>query len=172
MQENLSVRPVKDLKGLTDAFYDSEKVKKTLWFSDWFIFKRQLIYSGWKGRSVLNCNPGQKSWASLHFWGVFPLTRDQPLPSTTNNVGRVYPEFFSEFQLCIGWRGRELQENFERMHRLEGTEKRQKNMNIAVLSQGLLSMIVGKTWKGRHLSVEGTYIRIGYRLRQKWYIKE
>ena len=28
-------------------------------------------------------------------------------------VGRVYPEFFSEFQLCIGWGEGELQQNFE-----------------------------------------------------------
>ena len=75
-------------------------------------------------KKLLNCNPGQKSWASLHFWGVFPLTRDQPLPSTTNNVGRVYPEFFSEFQLCIGWGEGELQENFEKGALFyEGTEK-------------------------------------------------
>ena len=24
-------------------------------------------------------------------------------PHATNNVGRVSPEFFFEFQLCIGW---------------------------------------------------------------------
>ena len=31
--------------------------------------------------------------------------RFNPSPHLTNNVGRVYPEFFSEFQLCIGWGG-------------------------------------------------------------------
>ena len=31
--------------GITDAFYGFWKVKKTSWFSDLFIFKRQCIYS-------------------------------------------------------------------------------------------------------------------------------
>ena len=39
--------------------------------------------------------------------------RANPSPHPTNNVGRVYPEFFSEFQLCIEWWEGELQENFE-----------------------------------------------------------
>ena len=34
-----------------------------------------------------------------------------PSPHPTNNVGRVYPEFFSECQLCLGWREGELKEN-------------------------------------------------------------
>ena len=42
--------------------------------------------------------------------------RPNPSPHPTNNVGRVYPEFFSEFQLCTGWGKEELQENFERVH--------------------------------------------------------
>ena len=50
----------------------------------------------------------------LRFWGVFQFTQVQPLPHPTNNVGRVYPEFFSEFQLCIVWGKGELQENFEK----------------------------------------------------------
>ena len=29
--------------------------------------------------------------------------RSNPFPHPTNNVGRVYPEFFWEFQLCTGW---------------------------------------------------------------------
>ena len=40
--------------------------------------------------------------------------RSNPSPHPTNNVGHVYPEFFSEFQLCIGWGEGELQENFEK----------------------------------------------------------
>ena len=32
-------------KGLTDAFYGWEKVAKTFWFCDLFIFKRQCINS-------------------------------------------------------------------------------------------------------------------------------
>ena len=34
----------------------------------------------------------------LRFWGVFQFTQVQHLPSPpTNNVGRVYPEFFPSF---------------------------------------------------------------------------
>ena len=40
--------------------------------------------------------------------------RSNPSPHPTNNVGRVYPEFFCEFQLCIGWGEGELQENFQK----------------------------------------------------------
>ena len=60
----------------------------------------------------------------LRFWGVFQFTQVQPSPHPTYNVGRVYPEFFSEFQLCIGWGEGELQENFEKDALLyEGSEK-------------------------------------------------
>ena len=49
-----------------------------------------------------------------HFrvYGAFSNShRPNPSPHPTNNVGRVYREFFSEFQLCIRWGERELQEN-------------------------------------------------------------
>ena len=49
----------------------------------------------------------------LHFWVFSNSHRSNPSPHTTNNVGCMYPEFFSEFQLCIGWGEGELQENFE-----------------------------------------------------------
>ena len=53
----------------------------------------------------------RQSWTKVlgHFCisGAFSNShRSNPSPHPTNNVGRVYPEFFSEFQLCIGW-GRE-----------------------------------------------------------------
>ena len=89
-------------------------------------------------------NHGQQSWDTFAFLGHFPIHRSNPSLHLTKNVGRVYPEFFPKFQLCIGWGERELQENFEKDALFyEGTEKWQKNMNIALLSQGLLSMIVG-----------------------------
>ena len=39
----------------------------------------------------------------LHFWGIFQFIRVQPSPHPTNNVGRVYPEFFPSFNFvhCI-----------------------------------------------------------------------
>ena len=58
---------------------------------------------------------------------------------------------FSEFQLCTctGWGEGELQENFEKDALFsEGTEKWQKNMNTAVLSQGILSRIFLLKWTG------------------------
>ena len=52
----------------------------------------------------------------LHFWGIFQFTQVQPSPHPTNNVGRVYPEFFPSFNFvhCIGCGEGELQENFEK----------------------------------------------------------
>ena len=60
-------------------------------------------------------NHGQKSLDTCAFLGRFPI-HTGPTPPLTNNVGRMYPEFFSEFQLCTGWGKEELQENFERVH--------------------------------------------------------
>ena len=65
-----------------------------------------------------------------------------PSPTTplhfTENVARIYPEVFSEFQLCIGWGEGELQENFKKETLFnEGTQKLQEVLNIALLSQGL-----------------------------------
>ena len=50
---------------------------------------------------------GQKSWATFAFLERFPIHigPTPPPDHPTNNVGRVYPEFFSEFQLCIGCGG-------------------------------------------------------------------
>ena len=63
-----------------------------------------------------------------------------PSPTThlhfTKNVAGIYPEVFSEFQLCIGWEEGELQENFKKETLFnEGTQKLQEVLNIA--SQGL-----------------------------------
>ena len=40
--------------------------------------------------------------------------RSNPSLHPTNNFGRVYEEFFSEFQFCVGWGEGEMQENFEK----------------------------------------------------------
>ena len=60
-----------------------------------------------------------QSWTEVlgHFCvsGAFSTShRPKSSPHPTNNVGRVHPEFFSEFQLCIGWGEGKLQENFEK----------------------------------------------------------
>ena len=74
---------------------------------------------------------------------VFQFIQVQPLPSPHKQCWTRVSTIFSEFQLCIGWTEGELQENFKKSALFkEGTEKWQRNMNIAVLSQGLLSRIV------------------------------
>ena len=50
----------------------------------------------------------------LRFWGVFPFTQVQPLPSPHKQCWTRVSRIFSEFQLCIGWEKGELQENFEK----------------------------------------------------------
>ena len=49
----------------------------------------------------------------LRFWGVFQFTQFQPLPSPHKQCWTRVFRIFSEFQLCIGWGEKELQENFE-----------------------------------------------------------
>ena len=55
----------------------------------------------------------------------------------------MYPEFFPSFNFLYGGGKGELQENFEKDALFyEAAQKWQKNMNIAVLSQELLSRII------------------------------
>ena len=77
--------------------------------------------------AMLIYNHGQKSWDTLHFWGVSNSNRSNPFPHARNNVGRVYPEFFPSFNFV--WSG--------------GRKNCKKISNrTAVLYQGLLSRIV------------------------------
>ena len=50
----------------------------------------------------------------LRFWGVFQFTQVQHLPSPHKQCWTRVSRIFSEFQLCIEWGERELQENFEK----------------------------------------------------------
>ena len=64
-----------------------------------------------------------------------------PFPHPTNNVLREYPQFF---QVSTLFSKKELLEYSEKDALLyEGTQKMPKNMNTVLLSQGLLSMILG-----------------------------
>ena len=89
-----------------------------------------------------------KSLGTLLHSGVFSNThRPNPSPHPTKKswtrVSGTDLEFFSQFQLCIGWGEGEIEEYFEKDALFyEGTQNREKNMNTALLSQGLLSMIV------------------------------
>ena len=69
------------------------------------------------GKARKNYNHGQKSWDTFACLGCFPIHAAQHSPHPgTNNVGRVYPEFFPSFNFvhCIGCGEGELQENFEK----------------------------------------------------------
>ena len=59
-----------------------------------------------------------------------------PSPFSTNNVGRVHPEFFfSEFRYCEVWQEGERQENFEKDALFnKGTQRLQKIVITALLS--------------------------------------
>ena len=72
---------------------------------NWITVPRTFVHDG---------SHGQKSRNVLHFWGFFQFTQAQLLPSPHKQIGSMFPEFFSEFQLCIGWGEGELQENFKK----------------------------------------------------------
>ena len=65
---------------------------------------------------LFNSIPNLQSWTKvlghLRFWGVFQCTQDQPPPPPHKQCWTRVSRIFSEFQLCIGWRG-ELQEHFK-----------------------------------------------------------
>jgi len=57
----------------------------------------------------------------------------------------LHPGLFTEFQVCIGWREGELQENFKNDTLFyDRTQKLQKLWILHLLSQGRLSRIVGQ----------------------------
>ena len=105
-------------------------------FASWLFISPSMFL-----RSVISVsyNHGQKSWDTFAFWGVFQYTQAQPLPSLHKSWTRVSGtdlEFFSQFQLCIGWGEGEMEEYFEKDALFyEGTQNREKNMNTALLSQ-------------------------------------
>ena len=70
-------------------------------------------------------NHGQKSCDTFAFLGRFPIHTGLTPPLTPQTMlDECIQNFFSEFQLCIGWGEGELQENFEKNALFkEGTEK-------------------------------------------------
>ena len=100
---------------------NSEKLGKDLFNYDLSSGSRKNTFTGLK--TPQNCLFSshlffRQSWTKVlgHFCisGAFSNShRSNPFPHPTNNVGYVYPEFFSEFQLSIGWEEGKLQENFE-----------------------------------------------------------
>ena len=86
---------------------------------------------------------GQKSWDT---W-ISRTFSNSHVPNLfshpTNKVGCMYPKFFRSFNFVwVG--GGTNEENFEKVALFyEGTQILQKITNTALLSQGLLSRIVG-----------------------------
>ena len=79
----------------------------------------------------------------LHFWGVFQFTQVQPLPSPHKQCWtRVSRIFFRVSTLYRVGGGRTARKFRKRCTVLRGNREITENMNIAVLSQGLLSRIV------------------------------
>ena len=50
----------------------------------------------WRNTAIMD-----KSLDTILLWGFFQFTHAQPLPHPTNNVWRVYPEFFSEYTAAL-----------------------------------------------------------------------
>ena len=82
----------------------------------------------------------------LHFWGVFQFTQAQPLPSPHKQCWTCTSRIFSASKLCMGLRAEGEETNARKFRKGStvwwGNPEWQKNMNIASLSQGPLSMIV------------------------------
>ena len=91
----------------------------------------------------MSYNHGQKSWDTFAFLGRFPIHTGPTPPLTPQTMlDACIQNFFRVSTLYRVGEG-ELQDNFEEDALFyHETEKGQKNMNIAVLSQGLLSRIV------------------------------
>ena len=74
----------------------------------------------------------------LHFCDVVHFTQAQPLPSPHKQLWTRISRSFSLFRLC----GKTAKKFRKVALFYEGSQKLQKNMNTALLSQGLLSCIV------------------------------
>ena len=66
--------------------------------------------------AMLIYNHGQKCWDTFAFLGRFQFTQVQPLPSPTNNVGRVHPEFFPSFNFVWSGGRKNCKKISNRMH--------------------------------------------------------
>ena len=80
-----------------------------------------------QGTSVQSCSKVLGHFCISGAFSNSPMSSPSPPPpppTLTNNVGRMNPEFFSEFQLCMGWGEGELQDNFDKdVPFYEGTQK-------------------------------------------------
>ena len=90
-------------------------------------------------------NHGQTSWDTFAFLGRFPIHTGPIPPLTPQTILDVCIQNLLLVSTLYRGGGREnWKKVWKRMHFFyKGTNKRQKHMNIALLFQGLLSMIVG-----------------------------
>ena len=77
-----------------------------------------------------SCSHGQKSWGTFAFMDLFFSIHKKPSPTPQTTLH------------CIGWGEEKIQENVEKDALFcDGTQKLQKSMSAALLSQGLLCRI-------------------------------
>ena len=95
-----------------------EKLGKGLFNYEFSSEARKNLLQAWKPLKIAFFSTDlffRQSWTKV--LGYFCISgafsdshKSNPSPHATHNVGRVYPEFFFEFQLCIGWGVGELGE--------------------------------------------------------------
>ena len=66
------------------------------------------------GSHFHDSNHGQKSWDTFAFLRRFPMHTVQPLPLPQKQCWTSVSRIFTEFQLCVRWGEKELQENVEK----------------------------------------------------------
>ena len=104
-----------------DHYSKQQQKKSTGGLTDIYLIFRHTrlgIYQlSFKGHLAKTVNGHLQSWTKvlghLRSWGVFQFTQVQPLHSPHKQCWTRVSRIFSEFQLCIGWREGEMQENFE-----------------------------------------------------------
>ena len=134
------------LRDLACSLYACKlQMRWTLWFG------YTCTYLSFQKRKELEpsnyCHHGQKSWDTFTFVSLFvnshlPNPSPPPLPNPTNNVGRLHPELFPQFQHCIGGGRENCKKISKRMHSFIRASINYRKLRIQQwLSQGHLSRI-------------------------------
>ena len=105
------------------------------------LFYRSFKFPNDRARKIMDKSLG----TLLRFWGVFQFTQVQPLPSPHKQCWtRASRIFFRVSTLYRVGGGRTARKFRKECTVLTGNREMTENMNITVLSQGLLSRIVAQ----------------------------